>query len=60
MGTGDDRNGAMNADAGLPFRMSDELLRQLRERVASQYYDQPQIIDLIARAILHAHGLYPS
>jgi hypothetical protein len=39
--------------------MSDELLALLRQRVAAQYYDQPQVIDVIARAILMSRGLYP-
>lgn len=50
----------MKVDSDATFRMSDELVRKLRERVASQYYDRPQVIDIIARAILQAHGLYPS
>jgi len=41
------------------FRMSDELLEVLRQRVAASYYDQPHVIDMIARAILHSRGLYP-
>lgn len=39
--------------------MSDELLVLLRQRVAAQYYDQPQVIDIIARAILISRGVYP-
>ena len=39
--------------------MSEELLALLRQRVAAQYYDQPQVIDVIARAILMSRGLYP-
>jgi hypothetical protein len=39
--------------------MSEELLAVLRQRVAAQYYDQPQVIDVIARAILISRGLYP-
>lgn len=39
--------------------MSDELLALLRQRVAAQYYDQPQVIDVIARAILISRGPYP-
>ena len=46
-----------NAQNGL--QMSDELIALLRRRVAAQYYDQPQVIDVIARAILHSRGLYP-
>jgi hypothetical protein len=41
-----------------PFLMSDELIELLRERVAQQHYDQPQIVDVIARAILNSRGLY--
>jgi hypothetical protein len=41
-----------------PFLMSDELIELLRERVAQQYYNQPQVIDVIARAILNSRGLY--
>ena len=39
--------------------MSEEFLALLRQRVAAQYYDQPQVIDVIARAILISRGLYP-
>ncbi len=39
--------------------MSEELLAVLRQRVAAQYYDQPHVIDVIARAILISRGLYP-
>ena len=42
------------------FCMSDELIELLRQRVESRYYDQPQVIDVIARAILHSRGLYPA
>lgn len=38
--------------------MSDELMAQLRQRVESKYYDQPKVIEMIARAILHSRGLY--
>ena len=43
-----------------PFRMSEELVQLLRQRVAERYYDNPQVIDIIARAILHSRGIYPS
>jgi hypothetical protein len=43
-----------------PFLMSEELIGILRQRVADQYYDQPHVIDVIARAILNSRGLYPS
>jgi MinD-like ATPase involved in chromosome partitioning or flagellar assembly len=39
--------------------MTDELITVLRQRVASQYYDQPKVIEMIARALLHSRGLYP-
>lgn len=60
MGAANERDGDMKVESDATFRMSDELVRKLRERVASQYYDRPQVIDIIARAILQAHGLYPS
>jgi hypothetical protein len=40
--------------------MSEELIALLRQRVATQYYDQPHVIDVIARAIVHSRGLYPA
>ena len=40
--------------------MSEELIALLRQRVAARYYDQPQVIDVIARAILHSRGVYPT
>jgi hypothetical protein len=40
-------------------RMTAELVALLRQRVASQYYDQPQVLEVIARAILHSRGVYP-
>jgi hypothetical protein len=42
-----------------PLVMTDELLRVLRERVASQYYNRPEVIEIIARAILYSRGVYP-
>lgn len=39
--------------------MSDELITLLRQRVEARYYDRPDVIELIARAILHSRGLYP-
>ena len=39
-------------------RMSDELIAALRQRVQDRYYDQPQVIEIIAQAILHSRGLY--
>lgn len=40
--------------------MSKEFIELLRQRVASRYYDQPHVIDVIARAILNSRGLYPN
>lgn len=34
------------------FPMTDELVAFLRHRVATRFYDQPQVIDVVARAIL--------
>lgn len=45
-------------DRGRNVMMSEELLTLLRQRVASQYYDQPQVVDIIARAILNSRGIY--
>ena len=42
-----------------PLVMSDELLATLRERINSKYYDQPRIIEIVARAILMSRGIYP-
>jgi len=40
------------------FRLSDELIAALRQRVAQDYYDRPEVIDIIARAILHSRFVY--
>ena len=32
--------------------MTEELVALLRNRVATRFYDQPQVIDVVARAIL--------
>jgi hypothetical protein len=42
-----------------PLVMTEELLRVLRERVASQYYNRPEVVEIIARAILYSRGIYP-
>lgn len=47
----------MHIDRG-QSRMSEELIAVLRQRVDSKYYDQPQVIEIIARAILHSRGVY--
>jgi len=49
----------MAAQSGGSFRMSEELVLLLRQRVADRYYENPQVVDIIARAILHSRGLYP-
>jgi hypothetical protein len=40
------------------FRLSDELIAALRQKVDSRYYDRPEIIEIIARAILVSRGVY--
>jgi hypothetical protein len=40
------------------FRLSEELIASLRQRVDSRYYDKPEIIEVIARAILCSRGVY--
>ena len=37
--------------------MSDDLLALLRYRIATRFYDQPQVVDRIARAILRGGHL---
>jgi hypothetical protein len=39
--------------------ITDELLDLLRQRVASQYYNRPEVVEIIARAILYSRGIYP-
>lgn len=39
--------------------MTDELIALLRYRVATRYYDQPRVIDAVARAILKSQDLAP-
>lgn len=46
-------------DSRRPSTMTEELIALLRHRVSSQYYDQPHVLEVIARAILHSRGLYP-
>jgi hypothetical protein len=40
------------------FRLTDEILASLRQRVDSSYYSRPDVIEVIARAILCSHGVY--
>jgi bifunctional pyridoxal-dependent enzyme with beta-cystathionase and maltose regulon repressor activities len=40
------------------FRLSDELIAALRQRVAQDYYGRPEVIEIIARAILHSRFVY--
>ena len=51
-------SGSVNHKETQP-RVSDELLAVLRQRVEARYYDQPHVIELIARAILISRGIYP-
>jgi hypothetical protein len=37
--------------------MSQSLLVLLRERVASRYYERPEVLDIVARAILRDIGI---
>lgn len=39
--------------------MTEELVALLRNRVATGYYDQPRVIDAVARAILKSQELTP-
>jgi hypothetical protein len=41
-------------------RLSERMLLVLRDRVASRYYDRPEVIDALARAISSRAGLPPS
>jgi hypothetical protein len=40
-------------------QLTAELVEMLRQRVDSRYYDQPQVLEVIARALLHSRGIYP-
>jgi hypothetical protein len=42
-----------------PLVLTDELIALLKQRVASQYYDKPEVVEIIARAILFSRGIYP-
>ena len=42
------------------FRLTEEILAALRQRVDSKYYDRPEVIEVIARAILCSHYVYLS
>jgi hypothetical protein len=33
--------------------MTEELVALLRDRVTTRFYDQPQVVDAVARSILH-------
>lgn len=39
--------------------VTDELLELLKQRVASQYYNRPEVVEIIARAILCSRFIYP-
>lgn len=40
--------------------ITDELIAIFRDRVASRYYDQPRVIDAVARAILKSQAIAPT
>jgi hypothetical protein len=40
------------------FRLSEQLIESLRQKVDSRYYDRPEVIEVIARAILCSRGVY--
>lgn len=40
-----------------PLQMNEELLAMLRQRVAARYYDRPEVIEVIAQAILRSREL---
>ena len=40
------------------FRLSDELIAALRQRVAQDYYGRPEVIEIVARAILNSRFIY--
>lgn len=40
------------------FRLSEELIAALRQRIDSRFYDRPEVIEVIARAILCSRGVY--
>ena len=50
---------APNPDRKEPLVMTDELLAILRKRIDSRYYDQPHVVEIVARAILMSRGIYP-
>lgn len=54
--SGRDRDSLTNSDTGeLP--MSEELVALLRHRVATWYYDQPRVVDAMARVIQRTGNL---
>ena len=48
MGTGAEQSGPARG----PGQMSDELIALLRRRVDTRFYDQPQLVDALARRLL--------
>lgn len=36
-----------------PAELPQALIEQLRQRVAHRFYDQPRVVDVIARRLLH-------
>ena len=51
---------ALRKPAPTTFRLSEEILVALRQRIDSSYYDRPEAIEVIARAILCSHCIYLS
>jgi hypothetical protein len=41
-----------------PLVMTDELLAILRKRIDTKYYDRPEVVDIVARAILTSRRIY--
>lgn len=53
-----DDHGIISTNQGRS-QMTEELIALLRGRIEARYYEQPEVIEVIARAILHSRGLYP-
>ena len=51
---------ALRKPAQTTFRLSEEILVALRQRIDSSFYDRPEAIEVIARAILCSHCIYLS
>ena len=40
------------------YRLSEDLIAALRARIDSRFYDRPEVIEVLARAILCSRGVY--